>query len=92
MCIHVHVDNVGRFLETDEFYRNQFETGTSCGALDDGNVIRKALTTSKRMRNPYTSPRNGPFRPEIARVLTRLGRSGAKKWPGVGEGALRRLL
>mmetsp|Transcript_108562 Transcript_108562/g.259151 ORF Transcript_108562/g.259151 Transcript_108562/m.259151 type:complete len:1412 (+) Transcript_108562:82-4317(+) len=41
MCIHVHIDNVGRFLETDEFYRNQFETGTSCGALDDGNSIRK---------------------------------------------------
>ncbi|CAK9060862.1 unnamed protein product [Durusdinium trenchii] len=41
MCIHVHIDNVGRFLETDEFYRNQFETGTSCGALDDGNIIRK---------------------------------------------------
>ena len=45
MCIHVHVDNVGRFLETDEFYRNQFETGTSCGALDDGNVIRKGWET-----------------------------------------------
>eukprot|EP00439_Symbiodinium_sp_Y106_P054781 s2383_g7.t1 len=41
MCIHVHIDTVGRFLETDEFYRNQFETGTSCGALDDGNIIRK---------------------------------------------------
>ena len=27
--------------QQDEFYRNQFETGTSCGALDDGNVIRK---------------------------------------------------
>ena len=45
MCIHVHIDNVGRFLETDEFYRNQFETGTSCGALDDGNVIRKGWET-----------------------------------------------
>ena len=29
-----------RFLETDEYYRSQFETGTSCGALDDKNQIR----------------------------------------------------
>ena len=41
MCIHIHIGNVGRFLETDEYYRSQFETGTSCGALDDKNQIRK---------------------------------------------------
>eukprot|EP00931_Biecheleriopsis_adriatica_P072929 TRINITY_DN47308_c0_g1_i1.p1 TRINITY_DN47308_c0_g1~~TRINITY_DN47308_c0_g1_i1.p1 ORF type:complete len:1465 (+),score=355.71 TRINITY_DN47308_c0_g1_i1:40-4395(+) len=41
MCIHIHIGNVGRFLETDEFYRSQFETGTSCGALDSRNDIRK---------------------------------------------------
>eukprot|EP00435_Cladocopium_sp_Y103_P069091 s6_g32.t1 len=45
MCIHIHLDNVGRFLETDEFYRSQFETGTSCGALDDKNQIRKDWET-----------------------------------------------
>ena len=31
---------MGQFLETDEFYRNQFETKTSCGAIDDGNETR----------------------------------------------------
>mmetsp|Transcript_43574 Transcript_43574/g.78686 ORF Transcript_43574/g.78686 Transcript_43574/m.78686 type:complete len:1451 (+) Transcript_43574:74-4426(+) len=41
MVIHCHIDDVGRFLETDEFYRSQFETGTSCGALDDRNDTRK---------------------------------------------------
>lgn len=45
MCIHIHIDDVGRFLETDEFYRSQFETGTSCGALDDKNMIRKGWET-----------------------------------------------
>lgn len=38
--IHVHLDTVGRFMEIDDFYRNQFETHTSCGALDDGNQTR----------------------------------------------------
>eukprot|EP00438_Fugacium_kawagutii_P003939 Skav230539 [mRNA] locus=scaffold1183:357481:369946:- [translate_table: standard] len=37
-------DTVGRFLESDEYYRrhdeSQFETKTSNGALDDGNNIR----------------------------------------------------
>ena len=68
MCVHVHIDNVGRFLETDEFYRNQFETGTSCGALDDGNVIRKAPDDLERSskspisgRNPSIFVSNRPF-------------------------------
>ncbi|CAK8996280.1 Hypothetical protein (Fragment) [Durusdinium trenchii] len=41
LVIHVHLDNMGQFLETDEYYRNQFETKTSCGAIDDGNETRK---------------------------------------------------
>lgn len=41
VVIHVHLDTVGVFLEADEFYRSQFETKTSFGALDDGNNIRK---------------------------------------------------
>jgi len=41
MCVHIHLDSVGRFLETDEYYRTQFETGTSNGALDGGNDIRR---------------------------------------------------
>ena len=41
VVIHVGLDRVGHFLEVDEFYRNQFETKTSCGALDSGNRIRK---------------------------------------------------
>eukprot|EP00440_Ansanella_granifera_P003124 gb/GFBE01003405.1/.p1 GENE.gb/GFBE01003405.1/~~gb/GFBE01003405.1/.p1 ORF type:complete len:1430 (+),score=341.84 gb/GFBE01003405.1/:1-4290(+) len=41
MVVHIHIDKVGRFLETDEYYRSQFETGTSCGALDGQNNIRK---------------------------------------------------
>lgn len=45
MVIHVHIERVGQFLETDEFYRNQFETHTSCGALDDGNNTRKGWET-----------------------------------------------
>ena len=45
MCIHIHIGTVGRFLETDEYYRSQFETGTSCGALDDKNQIRKDWET-----------------------------------------------
>lgn len=32
--------SMGQFLETDEYYRNQFETKTSCGAIDDGNETR----------------------------------------------------
>ncbi|CAL1145553.1 unnamed protein product, partial [Cladocopium goreaui] len=40
VIIHVQLDTVGRFLESDEFYRSQFETKTSNGALDDGNNIR----------------------------------------------------
>eukprot|EP00930_Biecheleria_cincta_P037431 TRINITY_DN25693_c0_g1_i1.p1 TRINITY_DN25693_c0_g1~~TRINITY_DN25693_c0_g1_i1.p1 ORF type:complete len:1416 (-),score=266.94 TRINITY_DN25693_c0_g1_i1:75-4322(-) len=39
-CVHLYIDKVGRFLEVDEYYRNQFETGTSEGALDSGNTIR----------------------------------------------------
>ncbi|CAE7273357.1 unnamed protein product [Symbiodinium pilosum] len=45
MCVHIHIGTVGRFLETDEYYRSQFETGTSCGALDDKNQIRKDWET-----------------------------------------------
>eukprot|EP00927_Polykrikos_kofoidii_P022143 TRINITY_DN20730_c0_g1_i2.p1 TRINITY_DN20730_c0_g1~~TRINITY_DN20730_c0_g1_i2.p1 ORF type:complete len:1655 (+),score=292.53 TRINITY_DN20730_c0_g1_i2:723-4967(+) len=41
VLIHVNLDKVGQFLETDEFYRNQFETQTSGGAFDDGNQIRR---------------------------------------------------
>ena len=36
----------------DEFYRNQFETGTSCGALDDGNVIRKVRPSHLGLNTP----------------------------------------
>lgn len=39
--VHIHIDRVGTFLETDEYYRSQFETGTSSGALDGKNAIRK---------------------------------------------------
>jgi len=39
--VHIHIDRVGRFMETDEYYRSQFETGTSSGALDSKNDIRK---------------------------------------------------
>ena len=31
---------MGQFLESDEYYRNQFETKTSCGALDPENNTR----------------------------------------------------
>jgi len=41
ICVHVHLDRMGHFLEVDEFYRNQFETKTSCGALDPENRTRK---------------------------------------------------
>ncbi|CAE8659549.1 unnamed protein product [Polarella glacialis] len=41
MVVHIHIDKMGRFLETDEYYRSQFETGTSCGALGDANKTRK---------------------------------------------------
>jgi len=37
---------MGQFLETDEFYRNQFETKTSCGALDPENETRTELPSS----------------------------------------------
>ncbi|CAE8652061.1 unnamed protein product [Polarella glacialis] len=40
VVVHIHIDSVGAFLESDGFYRNQFETHTSCGALDDGNQTR----------------------------------------------------
>lgn len=40
VVVHVHLDRVGAFLEVDEFYRNQFETKTSCGALDPENRTR----------------------------------------------------
>ncbi|CAJ1437509.1 unnamed protein product [Effrenium voratum] len=39
--VHIHIDRVGRFMETDEYYRSQFETGTSSGALDSKNAIRQ---------------------------------------------------
>eukprot|EP00930_Biecheleria_cincta_P019798 TRINITY_DN15031_c0_g1_i3.p1 TRINITY_DN15031_c0_g1~~TRINITY_DN15031_c0_g1_i3.p1 ORF type:complete len:1831 (+),score=335.53 TRINITY_DN15031_c0_g1_i3:61-5553(+) len=41
VCVHVGLDRMGHFLETDEFYRNQFETKTSCGALDPQNNTRR---------------------------------------------------
>ncbi|CAK9002401.1 Hypothetical protein (Fragment) [Durusdinium trenchii] len=41
VVVHVHLDRVGAFLEVDEFYRNQFETKTSCGALDPENRTRQ---------------------------------------------------
>ncbi|CAL1153432.1 unnamed protein product [Cladocopium goreaui] len=41
LVVHIHIDRVGTFLETDEYYRSQFETGTSSGALDSKNDIRK---------------------------------------------------
>ena len=40
LVVHVHLDNMGQFLESDEYYRNQFETKTSCGALDPENNTR----------------------------------------------------
>ncbi|CAJ1445323.1 unnamed protein product [Effrenium voratum] len=40
VIIHVNLDSVGRFLESDDYYRSQFETKTSNGALDDGNLTR----------------------------------------------------
>lgn len=42
VLIHVDLDRVGACLETDEFYRNQFETKTSGGRIDEGNTIRTA--------------------------------------------------
>lgn len=41
VVIHVNLDRMGHFMETDEFYRNQFETKTSNGALDPENNTRK---------------------------------------------------
>eukprot|EP00931_Biecheleriopsis_adriatica_P028616 TRINITY_DN17067_c0_g1_i1.p1 TRINITY_DN17067_c0_g1~~TRINITY_DN17067_c0_g1_i1.p1 ORF type:complete len:1759 (-),score=465.14 TRINITY_DN17067_c0_g1_i1:110-4714(-) len=41
VLVHLHLDRVGAFMEIDEFYRNQFETKTSCGALDPENNTRK---------------------------------------------------
>lgn len=41
VVIHVGLDHMGQFLEIDEFYRNQFETKTSQGALDPENKTRK---------------------------------------------------
>eukprot|EP00931_Biecheleriopsis_adriatica_P113224 TRINITY_DN8818_c0_g1_i1.p1 TRINITY_DN8818_c0_g1~~TRINITY_DN8818_c0_g1_i1.p1 ORF type:complete len:1644 (+),score=312.68 TRINITY_DN8818_c0_g1_i1:85-5016(+) len=41
VCVHLHLDKMGHFMEQDEFYRNQFETKTSCGALDPENDTRK---------------------------------------------------
>ena len=38
VIIHVNLDTVGRFLESDEYYRSQFETKTSCGWLDEGRT------------------------------------------------------
>ncbi|CAE7444048.1 unnamed protein product [Symbiodinium microadriaticum] len=32
VVVHLHLDRVGAFMEIDEYYRNQFETKTSCGA------------------------------------------------------------
>ncbi|CAE7615012.1 Caskin1 [Symbiodinium natans] len=40
VIIHVNIDTVGRFLESDEYYRSQFETKTSYGAIDEGNQTR----------------------------------------------------
>ncbi|CAE7205062.1 ANK2 [Symbiodinium sp. CCMP2456] len=42
VIIHVNIDTVGRFLESDEYYRSQFETKTSYGAIDEGNQTRIA--------------------------------------------------
>ena len=33
IVVHVHADTVLEYLAKDTHYRNQFETGTSCGAL-----------------------------------------------------------
>mmetsp|Transcript_86749 Transcript_86749/g.190395 ORF Transcript_86749/g.190395 Transcript_86749/m.190395 type:complete len:1687 (+) Transcript_86749:229-5289(+) len=43
ICVHVGLDGMGHFLESDDFYRSQFETKTSCGAGngDSGNSTRK---------------------------------------------------
>eukprot|EP00439_Symbiodinium_sp_Y106_P001589 s7915_g1.t1 len=41
ICIHINLDRMGHFMESDEFYRNQFETKTSNGALDPENNTRK---------------------------------------------------
>eukprot|EP00439_Symbiodinium_sp_Y106_P033374 s3604_g4.t1 len=41
VVVHLHLDRVGAFMEIDEYYRNQFETKTSCGALDPENRTRQ---------------------------------------------------
>eukprot|EP00913_Durusdinium_trenchii_P026545 g24905.t1 len=38
VCIHVNLDRMGHFMESDEFYRNQFETKTSNGAERKNNT------------------------------------------------------
>jgi len=38
--VHVDIDQCGAFLEVDEYYRNQFETHSSGGALDEHNETR----------------------------------------------------
>eukprot|EP00930_Biecheleria_cincta_P039545 TRINITY_DN27178_c0_g1_i1.p1 TRINITY_DN27178_c0_g1~~TRINITY_DN27178_c0_g1_i1.p1 ORF type:complete len:1835 (-),score=290.54 TRINITY_DN27178_c0_g1_i1:77-5581(-) len=45
VCVHVHLDKMGRFMESDEFYRNQFETKTSCGSFDPQNLTRTGWET-----------------------------------------------
>ncbi|CAK0852885.1 unnamed protein product [Prorocentrum cordatum] len=46
MVIHVKLDDVGRFMETDEYYRSQFETKTSNGANDPQNLTRQGWERS----------------------------------------------
>ncbi|CAJ1380979.1 unnamed protein product [Effrenium voratum] len=41
VVVHLHLDKMGAFMEIDEFYRSQFETKTSCGALDPQNLTRQ---------------------------------------------------
>lgn len=41
VVIHLHLDKMGHFMETDDFYRSQFETKSSGGAFDDNNSARR---------------------------------------------------
>eukprot|EP00438_Fugacium_kawagutii_P018877 Skav221123 [mRNA] locus=scaffold233:433456:443491:- [translate_table: standard] len=50
VVIHVNLDRMGHFMETDEFYRNQFETKTSNGALDPENNTRKNLGSFRSLQ------------------------------------------
>ncbi|OLQ06872.1 hypothetical protein AK812_SmicGene9791 [Symbiodinium microadriaticum] len=49
VVVHLHLDRVGAFMEIDEYYRNQFETKTSCGA----RASEQALDPENRTRQNW---------------------------------------